>query len=441
MAGEQSMTRNELNAHIRDQVAPLIKDTVGAQVADLVREAVAQALKSTRPEGFVGRLLDDGSAGPPKRQVGHAMARGLRAIAAAKLLGGGAEKAIDVLRGWGDTDMADAWAAGRAKALSAGDPTAGGFLVPIQFSTDVIELLRPSAVVRSLDPSVMPMPMGTVKIPKITAGASAGYIGENTNITQSQEGVGQITLTFKKLAALVPISNDLVRYSSPSADAIVRDDMVRAIATREDKAFIRDDGTSGTPKGIRGWINPTNKFNANGTVNLANVTIDLGKAIQRLMAADVPLIVQQFPAGGTQQIQPVTARPGWIISPRTYMFLTTVQNAQGFYAFRPEMMTGTLWGFPFRVTSQVLETMTAAFADTGGTQSEVYFGAFAHAVIGEALGLMVDASTEAAYANAAGTVVAAFSQDQTVVRVIEEHDFALRYDKAFALIQQVTWGN
>jgi hypothetical protein len=37
-------------------------------------------------------------------------------------------------------------------------------------------------------------------------------------------------------------------------------------------------------------------------------------------------------------------------------------------------------------------------------------------------------------------VQATFSLDQTVVRVIEEHDFALRYDKAFALIQNVTWG-
>jgi hypothetical protein len=37
-------------------------------------------------------------------------------------------------------------------------------------------------------------------------------------------------------------------------------------------------------------------------------------------------------------------------------------------------------------------------------------------------------------------VQAAFSQDQTVIRVLAEHDFALRYDKAFALLGNVTWG-
>ena len=444
----EGMTKAELGAFVRDQMAPMIKEYVGPTVAELVREAVDQSLKSARAQTpnypelmFGGQSGDEHARGHAKRrEPGLDMARCVLATAGAKMMGGGPEKAIELLKRWGRDDLAEKWAEARTKAMSAGDPTAGGFLVPQTFSTDIIELLRPSAVVRSLDPTTMPMPNGTVKVPKITAGSTASYTGENTSVNATDLETGQISLTFKKLVAIVPISNDLVRYSSPSADGIVRDDMVRSLATREDKAFIRDNGTSGTPKGIKNWIHADNKFNANGTVSLANVTIDLGKAIQKLMAADVPLIVQQFPAGGPNQVQPVTARPGWIISPRTYMYLTTVQNGQGFYAFRPEMMMGTLWGFPYRVTSQVLETMTAAFADTGGTQSEIYFGAFAHAVIGEALGLTVDASQEAAYNNSGGTVVAAFSQDQTVVRVLAEHDFALRYDKAFSLIRQVTWG-
>ena len=437
----ETMNRTELTEFVRSQVAPLIKDTVGTQIAELVREAVNESLKSKAPGGgYASRMFGD-TRETPKRESGMKMARGVRALVAAKHRGGGAEMAVKILQGWGDDELAAEWEQHMSKALSAGDPTAGGFLVPQSFSTDIIELLRPSAVVRSLDPGIMPMPTGSIKVPKITAGSTASYLGENTNITASQPDTGQLTLSWKKLAALVPISNDLVRYSSPQADAIVRDDMVRSLATREDRAFLRDNGTSGTPKGIRNWVNATNIFAANATVNLANVTVDLGKAIQKLMAADVPLIVPQFPSGGPNQVQPVTARPGWIFSPRTYMYLTTVQNGQGFYAFRPEMMQGTLWGYPYRVTSQVPETYTAlSAAETGGTRTEVYFGAFAHAVIGESLGLMVDASQEAAYADAGGTVRAAFSMDQTVVRVLAEHDFALRHDKAFALIQDVLWG-
>ena len=440
----KGMTRDQLSAHIRDIVAPLIKDTMGAQMAEMIREAVAASLGKAKPAGtnYAAQMFGAGNedATPVKRAPGMAMARALRAFVAAKISGSGPMGALAVLKGWGDHDLAAMWQEGRQKALSAGDPTAGGFLVPIQFSTDVIELLRASAVVRSLDPTVIPISSGTLKVPRITAGATASYVGENVAVNASEQETGQLTLSFKKLISLVPISNDLVRYSSPQADAVVRDDMVRSLATREDKAFIRDDGTSSTPKGIKNWINAANKITANGTVSLANTTIDLGKMIQALLDADVPLIMAQNPAGTPNAGAVVTARGGWIMSPRTYRYLTTVQNGNGFYAFRPEMMSGNLWGFPYRVTSQVLQTMTAAGAETGGTQTELYFGAFAHAVIGEALGLQVDASTEAAYHNAAGTVTAAYSQDQTVIRVLAEHDFALRHDKAFALLQNVTWG-
>jgi hypothetical protein len=127
--------------------------------------------------------------------------------------------------------------------------------VPTQFSTDVIELLRPAAVVRSMGPMTIPMPNGTVKVPKVTTGATASYMGENTNVAKSEEQFGQITLTWKKLGVLVPISNDLIRYSSPSADAVVRDDVVRAMAQREDQAFLRDDGTERHAEGPEVWIN------------------------------------------------------------------------------------------------------------------------------------------------------------------------------------------
>jgi len=429
MAG---MTREDLSTLIKEQTAPLIKEYVGKDVAELVRAAVESALAPIKAQrnGAAAKLFADEPA-EQKREKGTEFARCLRAVAAAKVAGKSPEYAIEVLRQWGDEQLAKDWTDARAKALASNDPTMGGFLVPTQFSSDVIELLRPAAVVRSLGPMTVPMPNGQVKIPKVTTGATASYIGENANAPKSEERFGQITLSFKKLAALVPVSNDLIRYASPSADAIVRDDVVRALAQREDLAFISGDGTGSTPKGIKNWINPANRYNANGTVNLANVAIDLGKALQNLMAANIPMIVEQQ-SGYPNQAGP-TARCGWIFSPRTYRYLTTLQNANGFYVFRDEMLRGTLWGFPFRVTTQVSESIS-------GTNSEVYFGAFAHAVIGEALGIMVDASQEAAYHDGS-QVIAAFSQDQTVIRVLAEHDFALRYDKAFTLIEAVTWGS
>lgn len=428
------MTKEQLSDFIRDTTAPMIAEVVGKQVADLVRENVEKSLRDARPN-YVARMFGEEPA-QVKAPVGTKFARCLRAVAAAKAAGMGPDKALDILRSWGSADVADEWEQTRAKALGSGDPTQGGFLVPSQVSQDVIELLRPAAVVRSLGPLTIPMTGGKLEIPRISAGATASYVGENNNITKQEERFGMLRLAFRKLAVLVPISNDLIRTSSPGADTIVRDDCVRAMASREDKAFIRDNGTDATPKGLRFWTNPDNQFTANATVNLDNVTADLAKCLQYLMAADIPLIIQQNINANVGAV--VDVRPGWIFSPRTYRYLTSVRMTQGPWAFRDEMLRGTLFGFPFRVTSQVLETMTAD-VETGGASTEIYFGAFAHAVIGESLGMLVDASTEAAYYDGS-SVQAAFSRDQTVIRVMTEHDFALRHDKAFVRIRSVNWG-
>lgn len=421
------MTADQLKQFIKETTIPLLKDTCGTIVAELVRENIEKSAAPPWMKEFAGQLRGDGRTEPKKRAKGEGFARYVKYIVAAG--GKDKEKAAKLARQMGDEDIAVGIEGSMQKAMSAGDPTGGGFLVPEQFSQDVIELLRPSGAVRSMGPETLPMPNGIMRIPKITNGASASYTGENQNAAKSEVQTGQITLQNKKLISLVPMSNDLVRFSSPQADTIVRNDMIRAMAAREDQAFIRDDGTSATPRGLKSWIANSNKFNANGTVSLDNTTNDLGTALQLLMAANVPLIV-----GQAVSEQGVDVRPGWLFSPRTYRYLSTVRLTNGPYAFRDEMLAGRLWGWPFRVTSQIQETLQSA-----GNQSEVYFGGFAYAIIGEALGLIVDASQEAAYHDGS-TVISAFSQDQMVVRVIAEHDFALRYDVGFALIQAVKWG-
>lgn len=302
-----------------------------------------------------------------------------------------------------------------AKALAAGVGSAGGFIVPEEFSTDIIELLRPASVVRSLNPTVVPMPRGNLTMPKLAGGSSASYVGENQNIGKTEPTFGQLVLTARKLAALVPISNDLIRYSSPQADIVVRDDLIAAMAQRSDLACIRGDGTGNSPRGLRYWAPGANVITANSTVNLANVTADLGKMVLALKNANVRML-----------------RPGWIFTPRTEQYLMTVRDGNGNYAYRQEMLAGNLWGMPFRTTTQIPDNLST-------NQSEVYLADFADAVIGDAMTIMLDVSSEAAYHDGTG-VVASFSLDQTVIRAIAQHDFGMRHDASVAVLTGVTWG-
>ena len=414
------MTQDQLTDHIKAIVLPLIKDTAGAVVADVVAAQVATMTASSTPPAWAAALLAGSSrsdAGRPYEK-GISFGRTVRAIARSRQEGSGLEGAARMLKAWGDDGLATDLLASREKALGASAGPSGGVLVPIQQANEVIELRRAATVIRSFGPREMPLPTGTLQVPKIASGATGTYIGENTNITKSEQTFGNVTLTAKKLAVLTPISNDLIRNSSPAADAIVRDDIVRSLSVTEDAAFLRGDGTNGSPKGLRYWA-PAGNLVAAASTSLANVASDLGSALLALMNANT-----------------APGKWGWIISPRTWKYLTTVQNTNGFYVFREEMLAGSIWGFPFKMTTSVPITLTVG---ANSDCSEVYLANFDDMVIGDNLSLSIDVSQEAAYYNGS-SVVAAFSQDQTVVRAIAEHDFAARFDEAISVITGVRWG-
>lgn len=409
-----TMTKEQLEEFVKGVTLPLLKDAIGPAVKEAVEASVAKATEAPPwIKGLMSKTSDDQS-GKSKKQwgKGEQFVYYVACLAAAK---NDPERAVKLARQYKWDAIADVMDASLQKAMTAADPSAGGFLVPEAFSAEVIELLRAAGRVRQAGPRTIPMTNGNMNMPKVARGVSGSYIGENTNATKSELVLGQVALHWRKLMVVVPVSNDLGRYSSPDAFSVVRDDMVRNMASREDSAFIRDDGTNGTPKGMRYWAASANLVAANGTVSLANTTTDLGKLVEKLMSNNIPM-----------------TRPRWLISPRTYRYLTTVQDGNGNYPFRPEMLTGNLWGWPFYWTTNIPETLST-------NQTEVYFADFDDLVIGESQRLIVDASGDAAYHDGSA-VQAAFSRDETVVRAIAEHDFAARRDEAIAILTGVTWG-
>lgn len=303
-----------------------------------------------------------------------------------------------------------------------GTGAAGGFLVPEDVSSEVIELLRPASVVMALSPQTVDMPAGNLTINRLATGAAASYIGEQTDTPATGVGFGQVKLSAKKLAALIPISNDLLRASGVAADRIVRDDLVVSLAQRMDLAFIRGAGTQFSPLGLRFQhtgtpFASTHVLGVTGSATLADVTTNLGRLELALMNADVAM-----------------TRPGWLMAPRTMMFLQNLRDGNGNFAF-PEVQLGQLRGKPFRVTTQIPTNLG------GGTnETELYLADFAHVVVGEHMGIEVALSTEAAYRDASNNLQAAFSRDETVMRAIAQHDIGLRHLPAVAVLTGVTWG-
>lgn len=329
----------------------------------------------------------------------------------------------------------------RALATSVG--SAGGFIVPPDYMNEIIELLRPRAVVRSAGPRIIPMPRGTMTLPGQASAASAGYGTETGRITASEQTLNQIVATYKKLRALVPVSNDMMRYADPAVDAFVRDDLVKVIGLTEDAAFIMNTVVPDAPTGFLGFAsryalasggagglflttgNSTaasggNFITSTSAYTLATVAAELGGAINKLDAANV-----------------AEDKRCWFMNPRSFNYLNNVQNSLGVYVYRDELSKGTLLGYPFKKTTQI---GTNFYNAAGATDcSFVFLVEMTEDMILDSMSLELAVSKEGTYVDAGGNTISAFSNDQTIIRAIAEHDHQIRHDAAVAVIQFVRW--
>jgi HK97 family phage major capsid protein len=442
-----------------------IKATTEEYDAEIKRLEDTQALELKGAVPVAGqelqRTLPAEVSNDPYTSEAAAKAKGL--ITNKGLMIGGISKAIGVAGGsaWVARDVAKQMYGENhpvtlaiVKALAAGVGASGGFIVPPEYVNEIIELLRPLAVVRSSNPRAMPMPRGTMTLPAQTQAASASYGGETGKIATSQQKLGQIIASYKKLTAMVPVSNDLMRYADPAADAFVRDDLVKVLALREDLAFLLSDGSQDSPRGFTSFANSYaitigtgtqaapnssgiagswlatgnsiaavggNFITSNETYTLSTVATEIGGLINKLDTANVPDL-----------------RRMWFMHPRSYNYLYNVQNSLGLYVYAPELEKGTLRGYPFKKTTQIptnIHDATSAQTDC----SFLMLVEMTDAMLLDSMQLELAVSREGTYTDSNGNNVSAFQNDQTLIRAIAEHDFQMRHNEAIAIAQFVRW--
>lgn len=178
------------------------------------------------------------------------------------------------------------------KYQSEGLNTAGGFLVPTEFSTAIIDLRDEFGTFRR-ESRVVNMSSESVTMPRRAAGVTAYYVGENSQLTESQKGWDQVTLTAKKLACLTRMSTELAEDAAINvADDLARE-MAYAFAVAEDQAGWNGDGTS-SYGGIQGV---KTKFVAGLATFVGAVDLTAGvDTIGELTAAEISRVMSVLPA-------------------------------------------------------------------------------------------------------------------------------------------------
>ena len=116
------------------------------------------------------------------------------------------------------------------------DATWAGPLVTQTLAADFLELLRPATILGKI--SGMRVVPFNCKVPAQTAGGTYGWVGESKPKPVTKLAFAAETLGITKAAGIIVLTEELVRLSNPSAEALCRADMIAGIAQFLDTQFI-----------------------------------------------------------------------------------------------------------------------------------------------------------------------------------------------------------
>lgn len=290
------------------------------------------------------------------------------------------------------------------KTLTASVPADGDFTVPLAFSSDYIKALYANTILEKLGVRKVPMPNGNLSIPKMTASASASWVGEAQKIATSQATFGEVNLKAKKLACLSPISNDLLRYNAVGIDGWIADDLMEKAKIALDDAFLNGAGTTHTPLGLKSVSGVQTWTPASGTALSTKTPTGM---LALLKQANIPM----------ENVK-------WLLNPIGESWLEDLTFPSGPFAF-PSLDEGKLKGYP------VIESATVAFTDASPDTADFWVGDWSQFLWGVGYDISVEMSREGTFDDGTGTQISAFQNDLTLVRLITEHDFACRHPEAF----------
>lgn len=288
----------------------------------------------------------------------------------------------------------------------------GGFLVPVQLLADFIELLAAKAVCIQMGATLLNgLEGGEVGLVKQTGGGTCYWVAEGLTIPTSELTVGQLTLHPKAIAALVIVNNQLIKRSTPSAEALVRSDITRALAREVDRVALRGSGVETQPLGIANTPNiGTYALGTDGGYLSFEHIVDMEGVLEDANALDGALGIVW--CGAVKRKLKKMRIPQWS------------GDTAGEFVMLPmtDAMLRDHVGYNFGTSNQIPKDLVKG---TSGDCSEVYFGNWEELLLANWGGIEILASQETSDA---------FEKNQTWIRIIQEIDCGLRHPESFCLV-------
>lgn len=233
---------------------------------------------------------------------------------------------------------------------------------------DFVEYLRPRSLLGRISGSLRSLPFDTPVLIQSTGG-SAKWVKEGANKPLTQWQYTKTNLKPLKVATIAAATKEMLMRATPAADALLRDELARAVGARIDGTFMSDDPDvlDESPAGILNGVTPLTLTGNGG---------DDG------VRCDVQQFMNEF---ATNLLSLRGAF--WIMPERVAIALSLMQNPLGQTAFPGiNFEGGSFFGLPVFVTS---------YADTDSNGSAVALIKGDEVFLGDEGGVQVSMSDQA----------------------------------------------
>jgi HK97 family phage major capsid protein/HK97 family phage prohead protease len=200
-------------------------------------------------------------------------------------------------------------------------------------ANEFIDVLRNSASVMRAGARMLPGLVGNVAIPKKTAASAGAWIStEGGASSESEPTFGTVSLTPKTVGAFTDMTRQLILQSTPSIEALVRDDLTQALALAIDKGALEGTGLSGQPTGILNTVgvNKPTSFAAAVPTFAEMVALETAVAEDNALFGNLAYITDAATLGGLKTKSKDTG---------SGMFVAEGNQANGYPVIRTQQAT------------------------------------------------------------------------------------------------------
>jgi HK97 family phage major capsid protein len=283
----------------------------------------------------------------------------------------------------------------------------GSYLIPELFQAEVNRFVYEAGIARR---EMRYLPFSGAgnerRIPALTQSVVVEWIDEAGQKGITKPYIGKVTQTLKKLACIVPFTDELLEDSAIDLMSLTAQLIGEAIAIEEDRVFLAGSVLAGDP--------------FDGVINAAGVsTFTLGatELVADLTADDLEQAVLEVPT-------PARAGAKWYMHPTVFSVLRRIRvsavaagDGEGAYLIQSPVGTqpATIWGYPVVLTDEL-----PAAGDVAADEPFMFFANLNRtSVYGDKGGLALKMLDQATLTDSQGNTISLAQNDMTAIRAVK----------------------